>query len=171
MKKIIFSLLFVFSLLAVSSNVFAYQCKDGQSLNSDECWTEVKIDPGYTTLVSRGHILVVSVVGTNVAANDGFLARHSNASTDAAILGVAQKSIASGATALVLAKGRGIIRLETPVPTIASNDILGVRASGTAAEVVSLPASANVVGTALQAGNAAGTSEPDRNTINAYIHI
>lgn len=167
MKKILF---FLFIALLIASPVFAYQCKAGQSGNSDECWTQVKIAETYNTLVSSGHILVVSLASSTLAENDGYLARLA-ASGDEEILGIAQASIASGESAMILARGRGVVKLAGPDAGIASGDILAVSASGTAAEVNAVTLGRSRFGTPLQAGTTASTSASDRNNVTGYFWL
>lgn len=128
MKTLKYFVFALFTLLIVSP-AFALQCKDGQSLNSDECWTEVRIAAGYTTLVSRGHVLVASYQAAALTDVDGWTATHPIASNNI-VLGVAQSNIATGDTALILARGRGVIKTRSGVtnnaPVITSGDPLGV---------------------------------------------
>jgi hypothetical protein len=168
MKKL---LVVLFVLLLVSPVAFAMQCKEGND-SSDECWTQVKIDSGYTTLVSRGHILVVSVQGKDVNANDGYLATNSYDQ----ILGVAQKSIASGESALILVRGRGEVKIDDANVggSLASGDPLSNLASGSAVEASPSSASNDKakVGLALQSGasfSAESTGKAKR--IYAYIDV
>lgn len=131
MKKFIKFLVLASVLLFAASPAFALQCKTGQSLNSDECWTDVKIQEGYPVLVSRGHVLVVSREAATLAANDGFIARHSVTSADEILLGAAQRAIATGDIGSVLARGRGALRLvDATLGAVATGDSLAVTLGG-----------------------------------------
>lgn len=110
MKKKIFLFAVVLALLVSVSPAFALQCKSGNT-GSDECWTTVQIGDGYPTLVSRGHVLVVSMGGVTVDDNDGVLARHARTSTDNMVAGVAQNPITTGDRGMVLVRGRGVVNL------------------------------------------------------------
>jgi hypothetical protein len=168
MKKYI---IFVIVLLLLAPSAFALQCKDG-NYGSDECWTTVRIDPGYGTLVSRGHILVVSVAGKTVADNDGFLAQLAGSSADK-VLGVAQNSIASGEMSRVLTKGRGVVKTDGASSTIASGDQLSNSASGSAVEAsvaTGVNSAKAKVGIALEAQSGQTTESSGKaRTIYAYI--
>lgn len=166
MKKIKFLFLFVFALL-LSHNAFALNCKSGQSLNSDECWTEVKVSAQETGVVSAGSVLVYDT-GTDSAERAAYEVRLATASLDSfRIAGVAQTRIATGDTALVMVRGKGKICL---AGTVASYDRLYTSASAglsgtTFGASTAAITSGDPIGYALQAST--GT----RATIDAYITI
>lgn len=168
MKKLYLFSIFAFSLLFLNfDNAYALNCKSGNSQNSDECWTEVKIAPGYTTLVSRGHLLVVSYLNTAVDNIDGWVARHPSSSNDIA-LGVAQSAIATGQEAQVLARGKGVINLiNTNRGTVTSGDTLGINASSTNGSVVESTAASHqrVIAHSFE------TTTTDDADLQAYITI
>jgi hypothetical protein len=169
MKKSMMFFLVLVSLLVISSPAFALQCKQGNDA-SDECWTNVKVGAGYTTLVSRGHVLVASVSGKTVADNDGFIVKLSTASAEN-VIGVAQDAIASGQTAMILVKGRGVVKLDNASSTVASGDALSNLASGSAVEQsVANNDSKAKVGTALEAQSAI-TTEATGEAAHIYAYI
>lgn len=172
--KLLFTLaLVMFGVSSLSSDAFALQCKSGQSLNSDECWTEVQIGQGYPTLVSRGHVLTVSIGGNVVGDNNGYLANHSTTTGDETIIGVAQTSIASGNSGLVLAKGRGVVYITGErVSAIASRDVLVATEGATLASRAGMTIEAgttNLGRSRLAVALEAGSTEGQR--LNSYINV
>lgn len=168
MKKFI-AFLFVLSLLCTPA--FALVCEQSQAANgSDACWTQVTVDPDETTLVSAGTVLVSKVAygGTDTRGYAGdYLVRVATASTDGAfVMGVAQKRIKSGETALVLVRGLGDIKVKTNT-TITSGDALWVSSSG---DTVSASSSTTIepIAFALQTSAASGNTFT---TKKAYIKI
>lgn len=108
MKKIKFFLVLALILSAFSAaDAYALQCKSGQSLNGDECWTEVQVSLLETNVVSAGAILVYDMNTGDVdrGAYEVVLATASN--DEYRIAGVAQTTIATGDRGLVLVKGKG----------------------------------------------------------------
>lgn len=174
MKKLLFFLVFAICLLSLASPSYALLCKMGQGPGgSDECWTEIETGTGYMTLVSKGHVMVVSTSG--VAVQNGKLARLAGASTDQAILGVAQGRINSGDSALILAKGKGVVRFHNATGSatagLATGDVLAVHTSGTVAE----PAAASHYGRAYHVATALeitpDTSVNEEQNLDAYINV
>lgn len=176
MKKIFISVLFVLAILVIASPAFALQCKQG-NYGSDECWTEVLIDVGYTRIVSAGDVLVASLEGITAANNDGFKARHSIASKPGMILGVAQRSIATGDRDLILARGIGVVQLVGAVENnVASGDMLIVTEGSTLSSRAGAVVGADgVVGTAWDATSIVGvtmeTQTTDDSANIAYIRV
>lgn len=176
--------LFIFGLsLLICSNAYALQCKTGQSLNSDECWTQVKIQSGYLedlglNQVSRGQVVVASIEGLTSTLNDGYLAQLSTASTESFVLGVAQQAIASGTSASVLAKGRGVIL--TTGATVTSKDTLsvteGVTLSSRAGHAVVAPTTVSSNSTSVFWGRqriatALENNSTQNSETESYIHV
>lgn len=115
MKKLKFLFLFAFTLLLAKS-AFALDCKNGNSFSSDECWTNVKVSSSETTPVIAGTVLVYDFASPTDANDAAFQVRVSSASTDNyKVAGVAQRTIATGDTGLVLVRGKGKIRATTAV--------------------------------------------------------
>jgi hypothetical protein len=170
---VLLSALFAFSM----QHAFALNTKGVQGNQSDEVWTEVKVGQGYVTLVSRGHVLVVSASGLTSADNDGYLAEHARASADLRVIGVAQRAIASGTSQLVLAKGRGTVRIGEPVTSQSNLAITeGITLSSRAGVVVpgvNISSVDRVIGrpvaTALEANTNTTTSGATSET-DAYIN-
>lgn len=171
MKKI--SVFLIVLLLLASSSAFALTCKKGNN-GSDECWTDVKVGEGYTTLVSRGHILVMSTAAVTAGDVDGFLVQLSTNSYDK-VLGVAQKAIASGETASILVKGRGYVKLSDTNANagLASGEPLQNLASGSAVEMSTANYESKAkIGTAIQGGSSTTAEGTGRaKGIYAYIDI
>lgn len=118
MKKISFLLILVALLLVATSPAFALNCKTSQSGNSDECWTEVRISPSETYVVSRGTLLVYDLGSTEPY----YQVRVSTSSDDGyKVAGFAQAIIPTGDTALVQVRGLGYVQA---VNGIASGDRL-----------------------------------------------
>ena len=170
MKKILFSLLIAFSLLAVSENAFALICKTGQAGNSDECWTEVKVSARETMVVSAGSILVYDMA-TDSADRNAYEVVLATASLDRyKVAGVAQQTIATGDSKLVLVRGKGKLIVKGAVD--ATGDRLYVSSTeGKAGSQIGLgvpftTASADPIAFALQSA----TSGP-QTTIDAYITV
>jgi hypothetical protein len=157
-KNFLFALAFV---LAIAPSAFALQCKNG-NYGSDECWTNVQISTVETTPVIAGTVL--EFAGTTDSADDNaYIVRVANASADhSAIAGVAQATIATGDSGLVLARGKGKIRV--PAGVVATRDYL--YASATAGAAGTVPATgAKVAAFALQSSTAGAA------TIDAYITV
>ena len=111
MKKF-FALLI--AILLIATPVYALQSKVSQSGRSDEVWTQVRIGTNYPVLVSRGHVLIISTDSQTLATNDGFLAKHADASLGQVIAGVVQATdVTSGDYTRVLLRGRGYLRSAT----------------------------------------------------------
>jgi len=127
--------------MCLATPAFALTCKSGTSLNSDECWTEFRVDPDFTLqgqyVVSRGQIVMVSYQEGAVTSNDGYVASLTYQSADENVLGVVQQDILStdNKTALgwrgrALTLGRGAIKVQTGSSTeFVSGDTLGVKTS------------------------------------------
>jgi len=168
MKKIINLFFVAFFLLA--GNAFALQCNQSRDIegSSDSCWTSVQVASNETTLVSIGTVLVFDVSNAvNDPDNGAFQVRVADASADGVfVAGVAQQSITSGATALVLVRGKGNLALKAN-DTIASGGAVFVSTSGDGSIVTST--TQNQLGFLLepQAAIAANT----RTVKKAYITI
>ena len=107
MKK--FFLLFV-GLLLLASPAFALQCKDGGSLNGDECWTDVYVSPIETSPTTVGTVVVYDF-SAGTAEKAAYQVRVASASTDGyRVAGVVQKVIATGDWGRVLVRGKGKLR-------------------------------------------------------------
>jgi len=131
----------------VSVPAFAFQCKDGNTLGTDECYTDVYLTTSNTAgsfdTVSRGTIVVVSsglaiqnssTNGTTTASNDGFTVRRTTSSLDFGTMGVIQTTVAS--TDLprwtrALVRGRGAVRVQNSAGNteIISGDVLRLKTS------------------------------------------
>lgn len=109
MKK--FKFLFVLALLfGVASPAFALNCKTGQSINSDECWTDVKVSLLETNVVSAGSILMYDI-NTGDVDRGSYEVVLTTASNDTyRVAGVSQSVIATGDWGKVLVRGQGKIR-------------------------------------------------------------
>jgi len=186
-KLKVFALFVLISSLVIfsASPAFALQCKTGQSLNSDECFTAVEIEEGYwsTTLglheVSRGTIVVASKAGLTTALNDGYKARFSTSSADFSVLGVVQRAITSGESlgmaqtlgrGFVLTAGDGGVASGTPI-AITEGVTLASRA-GQAVEVIlpdGLSTNPNVGRSIIATTLEANTTEDSETA--SYIHI
>lgn len=173
MKKMYMFLAFAV-LLLTAKDAFALKCNPARDVNgsADDCWVSVKVSSVETTLVSAGTVLVFDIANADFnEQTTSYQVRVSDASIDGAIVaGVAQNSIVSGATGLILARGRGDVAVKTATP-FASGDALFVSTSGDA----SIPVSANVLGTtgkpvafATQTKTVSGNT---RTTTKAYITV
>lgn len=106
MKKFLIVLMLV-AFLAPSA--FALECTQAQSPGQpSQCWELVTVSSAETTLVSRGSVLVLDTNATS-SLQGVQRAKVSSASGDTAV-GVAQQSIASGESALVLVRGFGKVK-------------------------------------------------------------
>lgn len=105
-------------LFAVGKPAFALQCLDGRNIDgsADSCWTSVVIASNETTLVSRGTVLVLDINNAQAdAVRASYQARVATAGTSYYVVGVAQQSIASGASGLILARGKGKLLVQGAV--------------------------------------------------------
>lgn len=169
MKKIK-SLFFVFAILLLAgSQAFALQCQTGRDVegSSDLCYSSVKVASNETTLVSQGTVLVYDITNAQYDPDNGaYQVRVATASANGVfVAGVAQNSITSGSTALVLVRGKGKVAAKTVIP-YTSGDALFVSTSGDASTVTSN--TQNQLGFALQTRVASGNT---RDTIDAYVTI
>jgi hypothetical protein len=165
MKKFIVAL-FVLSLLCTPA--FALVCEMSQSATgSDACWTQVTIASDETTLVSIGTVLVANYNNLSGATSKGsYEVQVATASADGArVMGVAQRSIVTGDSALIQVRGKGKVAVKT-TEAIASGDQLFVSTSGDASVVTSTTLSG--IGFALEAGAVSGNT---RTTKDVYIRI
>lgn len=122
-------LAFALSLFIVPSS-FALQCHEG-NLGSDECWTNVVVSPLETTPIVRGTIVVYDFNGGSTD-NGAYQVIASTANTDGyRVAGVAQSTIATSDSGLVMVRGQGKIRT---IGNLASGDRIYV--SGTAGKGV-----------------------------------
>ncbi len=169
MKKFI-KLFFVASFLClVSQSAFALTCAPSRQAqgSADDCYTAVTVASNETTLVSVGTVLVYDVTNAQVNNNNGsWQVKVGTASSSGVfVAGVAQRTIASGATALVLVRGRGDVAVKT-TETITSGNALFVSTSGDSSIVTST--TQTQLGFSLDTLAAAGNT---RNTVKAYITI
>ncbi len=164
MKKflIVFALL-----LLVASPAFAMSCKNQQGMDSDECWTQVTVAPGETTLVSPGTVLVYDL--TSNGGDPSLAAWQVRVATASAkgtyVAGVAQRRIASGASDLVLVRGLGYVATKAQ-DTIASGTAVFVSTSGDVSAITST--TQTQLGVAM-ASQTAGTNT--RTTQRTYVTI
>lgn len=167
MKNIkFFVLALLFSVVLISQNAFALQCKSGQSLNGDECWTEVKVSLLETNVVSAGSILVYDINTGDVNRGDHEAVLATASADEYRVAGVAQTVIATGDRGLVLVRGHGQI---TTRSACASGDRLYVSSSEgksgtTGGQGGSAIASADPIAWALEACTADATHD-------AYITV
>lgn len=171
MKKLKFSVLFAALLFVAGHSAFALNCAPSRNSqgSADDCYSSVTVASNETTLVSQGTVLVYDVANAQVSSvNGAFQVKVSTASSQGVrVAGVAQNTIASGATALVLVRGRGDLAVNTNT-TIASGDALFVGVSGDSTTTTST--TQTQLGFALESqASAAGT--PGRATKKAYITI
>lgn len=164
MKKFQILFLVAFALL-LASPAYALQCKAGNYEASDECWVNAKISPLETVPVVAGVVLVADFTDDN--ANDAaWQVRVSDASADAShVIGVAQRSIATGDIGLILARGKGKIRTKSN-QTISSGDSLFASTSQDA--TISVVTGAKPTAFSLQGQTLSGNT---RATIDAYIVV
>jgi len=112
-------LVLMIAVLLVASPAFAFQCQTGRDIegSSDSCWTSVKVASNETTLVSQGTVLVFDIANAERDADNGAFQVRTTTSTAASayVAGVAQSSITSGSTALVLVRGKGKIKVQGAV--------------------------------------------------------
>lgn len=109
MKKInfLFVLALLFGMGLVADNAYALNCKTGQSGNSDECWTDVKVSALETNVVSAGAVLVYDK-NTGDPDRGAYEVVLATASADRhRIAGIAQQRIATGDWGRVLVRGQG----------------------------------------------------------------
>lgn len=118
MKKLKYLFLAFAILLVTGQSAFALQCNPSRDVNgsADECWTSVQVASNETTLVSQGTVLVLDITNAQFSpVNASYQARVSTAGTSYYVVGVAQRSITSGSTALVLARGKGKLKVQGAV--------------------------------------------------------
>ena len=175
-KYLLFLALFLMAAVPAS---FAFSCKAGNSLNSDECWTE-----GYyneTTALSAGSVMVVSTGATSVFGNvsiDGYYVRKATTSLDNVIVGVTQETYSSAdlpARVRIQKLGKGKVRAERrssgelSLTEIVSGDQVRVWSStgntGVVAELTDGDSGRGLVGKALSNEEESGTD----NLIDVYI--
>ena len=170
MKKL--TLFFSLAILLVAGpSAFALNCAPSRNSQgpADDCYTSVTVASNETTLVSNGTVLNYDITNAQFSSvNGAFQVRVVDASADGVIVaGVAQTSIASGNTALVLVRGRGDVAVKN-TETIVSGNALFVSTSGDASLVTST--TQTQLGFALDNQTAAAPGGV-RNTRKAYITI
>lgn len=164
-----FALVLAILTLGWVGNADAFLCNESRNVNgpTDSCWASVTVASNETTLVSSGTVLVYDVsnaVNTTTAAS--YQVRVADASADGVfVAGVAQRTIASGETALVLVRGSGELATKS-TDALASGNAVFVSTSGDASIVTSN--TQNQLGFALD-DSAASTNA--RRVITAYITI
>lgn len=164
MKKYSFLILLAFALL-LAKPAFALQCKAGNGgMESDECWTEVKISIVETNPVIRGTVLYYEN-STDSSEENGFEARVSSTPSNdrVRVAGVAQRSFATGDTARILVRGSGALRV---TQTVATGDLLYVGGSDAGTAGRNAAASRDQ---AIAFARQASTTQ--RATIDAYIVV
>lgn len=171
MKKFKISFLLAALLMVAGHSAFALNCAPSRNSQgpSDDCYSSVTVASNETTLVSLGTVLVYDVANAQVSSvNGAFQVRVATASAQGVrVAGVAQTSITSGSTALVLVRGRGDVATNVST-SFASGDPLFVGVSGDATATTST--AQTQLGFALDTRvGAAGT--PSRSTNKAYITI
>lgn len=135
MKKL--NLFFVFAfVLALVPSAFAMQCKEG-NLGPDECWTNVEVSPLETTPVIAGTVLVADFASNNGDTDTaGYRVRVSTTSNDGyKVLGIAQKTIPTGDSGLVLVRGKGKLRITGNA--VSSDRLFVSSTAGTASKAIS----------------------------------
>ena len=189
MKKFKF-LLALALVLVLARPAFALQCKDGNSLGSDECWVDVLVNNegnglsnGLSAQVSKGTIVVVSTglsgAGSLLTSFDAYSVRRTTSSHDFGSVGVIQNTIAStdlAKNSRVLVKGRGSVRVQNAAGNneIVSGDQLRILTStgfqGAATELVT---SETLTGATCVVGVAASNSTEvtSDHLITAYIDM
>lgn len=169
MKKIKFLILSLAILLFAGKSAFALQCAPSRNSqgSADQCYSYVTVASNETTLVSAGTVLVYDITNAqNAVAQGAYQARVSTASTNGVfVAGVAQNIIATGNSALVLVRGRGVVGVKT-TETITSGNALFVSTSGDASTVTST--TQTQLGFALTTLAASGNGET---TTDAYITV
>ena len=170
MKKLKLSIFVLALLLVMGHSAFALVCAPSRngSDSADQCWSSVTVASNETTLVSIGTVLNYDITNAQFNEKNGsFQVRVVDASADGVIVaGVAQQSIVSGATALVLVRGRGDLATKNS-STIASGTAVWVSTSGDASEVSST--TQTQLGFALE--SQAAVAAHGRSTKKAYITI
>lgn len=168
MRKLKFLFVMAF-LLSLSGSAFAFSCNASRMSGgaADDCWVNVQVASNETTLVSVGTVLVFDTANAQVNANNSaYQVRVSTASANGVrIAGVAQKTIASGESALVLVRGKGEVAAKT-ADAIVSGDALFVSSSGDATIITSN--TQNQLGFSLDTRAASGNT---RDTVTSYITI
>lgn len=103
-------LAFALSLFIVPSS-YALQCHQG-NLGSDECWTNVQVSSSETNVVDRGTVLIYDFSSSANSDQAAYQVRVATATTDNyKVAGVAQNTIATGDSGLVLVRGQGKIKI------------------------------------------------------------
>lgn len=131
MKKFLILSIFAFFLSASSASAMVCQ----QSMYKDEgesCWTKVTIASTETGLVSEGTVLVYEL-NSATPKQGSYQVRLAHATTDTAyVAGVAQQTIATSDSAMILVRGFGKV---LPAGVLASGDTLYTTAAGRASAV------------------------------------
>lgn len=168
MKKIKF--LFVLALLFLAASpAFALQCKEGQSINGDECWTSVKVSLLETNVVSAGSILIYDINTGDIERGAYEVVLATASLDDYRIAGVAQQTIATGDWGKVLVKGKGLVIMRDVAASgdriyVSSIEGKGGTTGGRAADGTNRISSADPIGFLLEASTADATHD-------AYITI
>lgn len=171
MKKMKLSIFVLAILLLAGQSAFALVCapsRNGQD-SADQCWTSVTVASNETNLVSAGTVLVFDVANAQANEKNGsFKVRFNTSSANGVrVAGVAQQSIASGATANVLIRGRGDLAVNTQ-NAFASGDALFVGVSADGTSITST--TQTQLGFALETQVGSGTASA-KTTKKAYITI
>lgn len=170
MKKIKFFVLAFALFVMFSGKSFALICNDSRSIggSADDCWVSAQVASNETTLVSAGTVLVLDITNAQFNAdNSAYQVRVGAASSNGVfVAGVAQRSITSGSTALILARGKGVVATNV-TDTITSGNALFVGVSGNA--TITTSNTQTQLGVALE--NQTATSTPARSTVKSYITI
>lgn len=163
MKKLFVLSIFAFFLSVSSASAMVCQ----QSMFKDEgesCWTKVTVASTETALVSEGAVLVYEYDSTTPKQGT-YQVKLAHATTDSAyVAGVAQQSIATSESTMILVRGFGKI---LPAGVIVSGDALYATASGRASTVAPRSSEETAkVGYGLAANASEGTD-----AIDAYIVV
>lgn len=118
MKKFLFAL----ALLLISSPAFAFICETSQALDAgDACYTQVRVNPTETNVVSAGSVLCYDFTQDTVAKAASNVVLCTVSADTHLVVGTAKNLIASGDVGLVQTWGRGTI---TIVGAVTSGDAL-----------------------------------------------
>lgn len=153
-----------------SGKSFALICNDSRPIGgaADDCWVSAQVASNETTLVSAGTVLVLDITNAQFTAdNAAYQVRVGAASSNGVfVVGVAQRVITSGSSALILARGKGTVATNA-TDSITSGNALYVGVSGNS--TVTTSTTQTQLGVALQ--NQTSASTPARSTITAYITV
>lgn len=158
-KRIFLSMLFALVLGISASDAFALNCLSSiKAGGSDECWSQVRVAPEETYVVSKGTVLVYDF--TSSASSDesaGQVRVATSAEQGYRVAGVAQSVITSGDLGHVLVRGKGTILANS---TASSGDRLWASSTpGYADDVAPTASSDGVIAFALETISAKGEAD------------